>query len=209
MKRITAMVLCVLMIFSLVPQGITIPMRAEAATQSEPENKTALNKSGYEALGFTNLGLSEPGEDIFGPGGNTVMFEQKELLFNYNGSSNYGKVLRDNVMTGHILTVAMVILPADLAEATHLLKKIQIMFIRILRIPPLWSLITEAVKKITLQDLKCIPTKNAQNKVLLLRYIHMKSTPRPDRAAGMFPMLTKQQKALPVPVGGVITNLIL
>ncbi|MBE7051589.1 MAG: hypothetical protein E7395_03360 [Ruminococcaceae bacterium] len=97
MKRITAMVLCVLMIFSLVPQGITIPMRAEAATQSEPENKTALNKSGYEALGFTNLGLSEPGEDIFGPGGNTVMYEQKELLFNYNGSSNYGKVLRDNV----------------------------------------------------------------------------------------------------------------
>ncbi|MEE1012825.1 MAG: S-layer homology domain-containing protein [Clostridia bacterium] len=70
---------------------------AEAAENTNSGAKTALNEAGYEALGFTNLGLSVPEGDIFGPGGNTVMFEQKELLFNYNGSSNYGKMLRDTV----------------------------------------------------------------------------------------------------------------
>ena len=95
-KRVLSIALSVLMILSLVPPGL-ISLPAEAAENTSPAAKTAINEAGYEALGFTNLGLSVPEGDIFGPGGNTVMFEQKELLFNYHGSSNYGKMLRDNV----------------------------------------------------------------------------------------------------------------
>lgn len=95
-KRILSMALSVLMIFSLLPAGL-MSLPAEAAENTSSGAKTAIDEAGYEALGFANLGLEVPEGDIFGPGGNTVMFEQKELLFNYNGSSNYGKMLRDNV----------------------------------------------------------------------------------------------------------------
>ncbi len=95
-SRVTATVVCLAMILSFMPM-ITPATDEIVAAASTSATKKEINSTAYEGLGFRVDNLQVPAEDIFGPGGNTVMKEQSELVFNYNASSNYGLLVRDNL----------------------------------------------------------------------------------------------------------------
>lgn len=59
------------------------------------EEKIHMDESAYKSLGF-ELQDEVPSESYIGPG-NMVMYPQRELFFDFNGSSNYGSVMRDNL----------------------------------------------------------------------------------------------------------------
>jgi len=93
-KRLVSLLLAVVMLVGLLPMGaVTV---AQAA---EPAEKGQLSRSDYESLGFS-LDMDTSSESYIGPG-NSVMNVKNELYLNYNGSSHYGWVLRDNLNLNH------------------------------------------------------------------------------------------------------------
>lgn len=59
------------------------------------EEKIQMDESAYNAIGF-DTSAEDAEESYLGPG-NTVLYPQNELLFDFNGSSNYGYIIRDNL----------------------------------------------------------------------------------------------------------------
>ena len=59
------------------------------------EEKIQMDESAYNAIGF-DTSAEDAEESYLGPG-NTVLYPQNELYFDFNGSSNYGYVMRDNL----------------------------------------------------------------------------------------------------------------
>ena len=92
--KLTSWLLAIVMIVGMIPAGIMTV--AQAATSSQ---KGEMSRSDYEALGF-DIGLETTDESYIGPG-NTTMNVRNELYLNYNGSSHYGWVLRDNLNLDH------------------------------------------------------------------------------------------------------------
>lgn len=81
----TAAVILITAAFVVVPR-----QQVQAA-----EEKIRMDENAYDAMGFdTNAEDAE--ESFLGPG-NTVLCPQNELYFDFNGSSNYGYVMRDNL----------------------------------------------------------------------------------------------------------------
>lgn len=77
----------------------TLPAAAiqvTAATTAESEQKSSIDRSAYEGLGFTGLDVQNDDNSFFGTA-NTVLMPKKELYLNYNSSSNYGQLLRSGL----------------------------------------------------------------------------------------------------------------
>ncbi len=93
-KRILSFLTAAFMLLGAAPVSV-VPAAAESAAVQENE-KSSIDRAAFEGLGFTNLDAQDSGESFFGTG-NTVLMPKKELYFNYNGSSNYGQILRSGV----------------------------------------------------------------------------------------------------------------
>ena len=96
-KRILSAWLAVSMIITALPMFYTAAVAETGIVSAQnSDGKGNIDRSAYEALGFTNLNVTDDGKSFFGTG-NTVLMPKKELFFNYNGSSNYGQVLRGGI----------------------------------------------------------------------------------------------------------------
>ena len=94
-KRVVSLLLAAAMLFGFVPAGLVTVSHAE-----EPAaEKSEMDQSTYETLGFV-VDLETSDESYIGPG-NSVMNAKNELFLDYNGSSHYGWVLRDNLNLHH------------------------------------------------------------------------------------------------------------
>ena len=91
-KRFLSLALAAVMAVGMLP--MTAVQNAAAATESE--QKSAIDRSAYEGLGFTGLDAENDDNSFFGTA-NTVLMPKKELYLNYNGSSNYGQLLRSGL----------------------------------------------------------------------------------------------------------------
>lgn len=80
--------------FSNIPAAMAEQASAGSAGESN------LDASAYNALGFKNIDAENDTEAFFGKG-NTVLMPKKELFLDYNGSSNYGTVLRSGINPYH------------------------------------------------------------------------------------------------------------
>lgn len=92
--KLSAWLLAIVMVVGMLPASLVTVV--QAADSSE---KGEMSRSDYEALGF-DIGLETTDESYIGPG-NTTMNVRNELYLNYNGSSHYGWVLRDNLNLDH------------------------------------------------------------------------------------------------------------
>ena len=90
-KRFLSLLTAVSMIVGTIP--IMLPNTAVA---SETEQKSNIDRSAYEELGFTGLDAKNDSNSFFGTA-NTVLMPKKELYLNYNGSSNFGQILRSGI----------------------------------------------------------------------------------------------------------------
>ena len=90
-KRFLSFLTAVSMIVGTIP--IMLPNTAIA---SETEQKSNIDRSAYEELGFTGLDAKNDSNSFFGTA-NTVLMPKKELYLNYNGSSNFGQLLRSGI----------------------------------------------------------------------------------------------------------------
>lgn len=64
-----------------------------SAGESEKSN---IDKTAYEAMGFNNLDAQNDDDSFFGAG-NTVLMPKRELYIDFHGSSNYGRNLRSGI----------------------------------------------------------------------------------------------------------------
>jgi len=88
-RRILALLLAAVLLVPAV--GVSLPaQKAEAA-----QEKVSMDENAYRALGF-DVSEETPEEGYFGRG-KTVLNAQKELYFDFNGSSNYGYLIRDTM----------------------------------------------------------------------------------------------------------------
>ena len=91
-KRLLSLALAAVMTIGTLP-AVTV-QTTEAAPQTE--QKSSIDRSAYDGLGFSGLDATDDGESFFGKG-NTVLMPKKELYLDYNGSSNYGQLLRSGL----------------------------------------------------------------------------------------------------------------
>ena len=91
-KRLLSLALAAVMTIGTLP-AVTV-QTTKAAPQTE--QKSSIDRSAYDGLGFSGLDATDDGESFFGKG-NTVLMPKKELYLDYNGSSNYGQLLRSGL----------------------------------------------------------------------------------------------------------------
>lgn len=91
-KRLLSLALAAVMAIGTLP-AVTVQNTAAAP---QAEQKSSIDRSAYEGLGFSGLDAADDGESFFGRG-NTVLMPKKELYIDYNGSSNFGQVLRSGL----------------------------------------------------------------------------------------------------------------
>lgn len=96
-KRLLSSLLTAAMLAGCIPASASASTVSAAA--AETNEARIIDRSTYEKLGF-NLDLSTTDESFLGPG-NTTLNTKNELYLNYNGSSNYGWMLRDNLDFNH------------------------------------------------------------------------------------------------------------
>lgn len=63
---------------------------------SGEEEKSNIDRTAYEEMGFKNLDAQNDDNSFFGTG-NTVLMPKRELFIDYNGSSNHGRYLRGGI----------------------------------------------------------------------------------------------------------------
>ena len=98
-KKFFSLLLAVCMVTGSISfSNIPAAMAEQASAGSVGESN--LDASAYNALGFKNIDAENDTEAFFGKG-NTVLMPKKELLLDYNGSSNYGTVLRSGIHPYH------------------------------------------------------------------------------------------------------------
>lgn len=102
-KRIISALAAASIMLGMLPgasaQGDTLAAQsARGAARASGSTKSNLDSRAYSALGF-NTDVEEDNTSFFGVQ-NTVLMPKKELFFNYNGSSNYGKMLREDMLLG-------------------------------------------------------------------------------------------------------------
>lgn len=88
-QRMIAFLVVTALLITTILTGI--PAKQVEAAQ----DKVSMDENAYHALGF-KTDAEDPEEGYFGTG-NTVLNAKKELFFDYNGSSNYGHIIRDNL----------------------------------------------------------------------------------------------------------------
>lgn len=93
MKKAAKRFLALCSAAAIVMTGIFVgipPKQVKAA-----EGKIQMDENAYKNIGF-DTGAKDAEESYLGPG-NMVLYPQNELYFDYNGSSNYGYLMRDNL----------------------------------------------------------------------------------------------------------------
>ncbi|MBQ2742027.1 MAG: hypothetical protein IJF32_04420, partial [Oscillospiraceae bacterium] len=100
-KRLVSLLLAIVLVVGMFPMGLetVAATNVAAAAAAGSSEKGEMSRADYEALGF-DLGLETTDESYIGPG-NSTMNVKNELYLNYNGSSHYGWVLRDNLNLNH------------------------------------------------------------------------------------------------------------
>ena len=89
-KRVLSLLLTAAMLLPMVPQMI-VPTAAAAQDEKAPIDEAAFN-----ALGF-NTNVQNDEDNYLAAGTKSTMWAQHELYFDFNGSSNYGWIMRDNL----------------------------------------------------------------------------------------------------------------
>lgn len=99
-KRIVSLLLTAAVLVGFLPTGLVTPAYAAG------DEKTPIDQSTYEALGFTTTLSSKDEDRADSPylgvnAGRTTMNTKNELYLDYQAHKNYGWVLRDNLNFSH------------------------------------------------------------------------------------------------------------